>query len=200
MNRPRFSRYLVAAIASALLAAPFATAQLSVEQVNATNKLLQQIKAGINKLPPSHRQMLDGYANIGHLADVWSMYGMRLTDPTFIAHARQARAARVAGTAGASLVQVSDPSTDVAYSAFGGFTQSETSTARCGNAVVVGYNDSGSVFETPYFYTGTGGQAFSGASYSTDGGMSFTDIGPLNPGPVTFNFLGGDPGVNCADP
>jgi hypothetical protein len=201
MNLSRFSRYLAGAVASALLAAPLATAQLSVEQVNATNKLLQQIKAGINKLPPSHQQMLDGYANIGHLADVWATYGMRLTDPTFIAHGRQARAARfAAGTPGASIVPVSDPSTDVAYSAFAGFTQSETSTARCGNTVVVGYNDSGSVFETPFFYTGTGGQAFSGASYSTDGGLSFTDIGPMNPGPNDGNFLGGDPGLNCSDP
>ncbi len=200
MKVSSFSRYLAGALASFLLAAPLASAQLSVEQVNATNKLLQQIKAGINKLPPSHQQMLDGYANIGHLADVWQNYGMRLTDPTFIAHARQAKAAGfAAATPGASLVQVSDPSTDVAFSAFGGFTQSETSTARCGNAVVVGYNDSGSVFETPFFFTGTGGQAFSGASYSTDGGMTYTDIGPINPGTNTGNFLGGDPGLNCSD-
>jgi hypothetical protein len=63
----------------------------------------------------------------------------------------------------------------------------------------VGYNDSGSVFETPYFFSGTGGQAFSGASYSTNGGGSFTDIGPINPGTGNGNLLGGDPGVNCSD-
>ena len=85
------------------------------------------------------------------------------------------------------------------FSAFGGFTQSETSTARCGNSVVVGYNDSGSVFETPFFFTGSGGQSFSGSSYSTDGGATFTDIGPSESRPNTFNFLGGDPGLNCAD-
>src|SRR5260370_874523 len=33
----------------------------------------------------------------------------------------------------------------------------------------------------------------------TNGGASFTDIGPLNPGPGNGNFLGGDPGVNCSD-
>jgi hypothetical protein len=104
-----------------------------------------------------------------------------------------------ASTPGAGLVPVSDPSTDVAYSSFGGFTQSETSTARCGNSVVVGYNDSGSVFETPLFFTGSGGESFSGASYSTNGGASFTDIGPINPGTNNFNFLGGDPVLNCAD-
>jgi hypothetical protein len=65
---------------------------------------------------------------------------------------------------------------------------------------VVGFNDSGSVFETPYFFTGTGGQSFSGVSFSTNGGRSFTDAGPVNPGSTIYNFLGGDPMVNCADP
>jgi hypothetical protein len=199
MKPSRVPRFVVAAITTALVAVPLATAQLSVEQVATTNKLLQQIKAGVSKLPPSHQQMLDGYANINHLADVWQAYGMRLTDPSFIAHARLANTQRSAGASGGSFTRVNDPSTDVAYSAFGGFTQSETSTARCGNTVVVGYNDSGSVFETPFFFTGTGGQSFSGAAYSNDGGMSFTDIGPMNPGPNTGNFLGGDPGLNCAD-
>ncbi len=191
------SPFLAGAFATAVFASSFVAAQLSVEQVTATNKLLQQIKAGINKLPPSHQQMLDGYANIGHLADVWQTYGMRLADPTFVARARMANVA--ASTPGAGLIRVSDPSTDVAYSSFGGFTQSETSTARCGNSVVVGYNDSGSVFETPLFFTGSGGESFSGASYSTNGGASFTDIGPINPGTNNFNFLGGDPVLNCAD-
>lgn len=190
------ARSITAVVAAVVLTTSLAAAQLSVEQITATNKLLQQIKAGINKLPPSHQQMLDGYANIGHLADVWQTYGMRLADPSFIAHAKLASAM---ATPSNGVIPVSDPSTDVAYSAFGGFTQSETSTARCGNSVVVGYNDSGSVFETPFFFTGSGGESFSGASYSTDGGNTFTDVGPINPGPGTGNFLGGDPVVNCTD-
>jgi hypothetical protein len=198
MKSIAITRFLAGAFASAVFASSFAVAQLSVEQVNATNKLLQQVKAGINKLPPSHQLALDGYANIGHLADVWQTYGMRLTDPSFVSRAKMANQLH-AMSSGGSIVPVSDPSTDVAYSAFAGFTQSETSTARCGNTVVSGYNDSGSVFETPFFFTGSGGQSFSGASYSTDGGMSFTDIGPMNPGPGTGNFLGGDPVVNCSD-
>jgi hypothetical protein len=198
MKSPRFSRLLAGAFATAVFASSFGASQMSVEKVTATNKILQQMKATISKLPASHRQMLDGYANVGHLADTWQLYGMRLTDPTFTRH-RQTSASAAALPSVASVVPVSNPSTDVANSSFGGFTQSETSTARCGNTVVVGYNDSGSVFETPYFYSGTGGQSFSGASYSTNGGASFTDIGPINPGPNTYNFLGGDPGVNCAD-
>jgi hypothetical protein len=201
MNSHKARNFIAGAFATAIFACSFAVAQLSVDQVAATNKILQQVKSGINKLPPSHQLMLDGYSNIGRIADVWQAYGMRLADPSFVARAKISNTlAADASTPTAGVTRVSNPRTDVAFSAFGGFTQSETSTARCGNNVVVGFNDSGSVFETPFFFTGTGGQSFSGSSYSTDGGATFTDAGPVNPGPTTFNFLGGDPGLNCSDP
>ena len=198
MKSPRFARFVAGAFATAVVASSFAAAQMSVEKVAATNKILQQVKASIAKLPPQKQKLLDGYANINHLAEAWQKYGVRLTDPTFAHRGAQVRAA-VMPPGGGGIVPASNPSTDIAYSSFGGFTQSETSTARCGNSVVVGYNDSGSVFETPYFFTGTGGQSFSGAAYSSNGGASFTDGGPINPGSNLYNFLGGDPGVNCAD-
>jgi len=172
---------------------------MSVDKVVALDRTLQHVRAAYNKLDSRHQKMLDGYANIVHLADVWHTYGMRLTDPSFVARAKMGAQLTSAPPPVGSLIRASNPATDVAYSSFAGFTQSETSTARCGNNVVVGFNDSGSVFETPYFYTGTGGQAFSGAAYSTNGGASFTDVGPINPGPGNGNFLGGDPGVNCSD-
>jgi len=197
MKSPRFARLFAGVLALATFAPLFAGAQLSPEKVAAINKTLQNVKAAYNKLDGRHRRMLDGYANIVHFADAWQRYGMRLTDPSFIARAKMVPSVS-APTPAASIVKVSNPSTDIANSSMAGFTQSETSTARCGNSVVVGFNDSGSVFETP-FYSGTGGEAFSGASYSTNGGASFTDIGPLNPGPGNGNFLGGDPGVNCSD-
>jgi hypothetical protein len=198
MKSPRFSRFVAVAFATAALASSFAGAQMSAEKVAATNKILQQVKASVSKLDLRHRRMLDGTANIVHLADVWERHGLRLTDPTFVSRAKAARNATMPPPSG-GIVPVSNPSTDIAWSSFGGFTQSETSTARCGSSVVVGYNDSGSVFETPYYFTGTGGQGFSGSSYSTNSGASFTDIGPINPGPNIYNFLGGDPMVNCAD-
>lgn len=201
MRLPRAERFVGGACATVLMVSSFASAQLSAEKVAATNKILQQIKATVNKFPASHQKMMDGYANITHLADTWQKYGMRLSDPTFAPRPHRAAAAAIAAPAAVgSIVPVSDPSGDIAYSSLGGFTQSETSTARCGNSVVVGFNDSGSVFETPYFYTGTGGQSFSGSAYSTDGGLTFHDVGPVNPGANIGNFLGGDPGVNCANP
>src|ERR1700738_1257221 len=199
MKSPRCTRFLAGAFATSLLASSFALAQMSVEKVVALDKTLQHVKTAYNKLDSRHQQMLDGYANVVHFADFWHTHGMRLTDPSFVSRVKMGARSATAPTPGGSLIPASNPSTDVAYSSFGGFTQSETSTARCGNSVVVGYNDSGSVFETPFFFSGSGGQAFSGASYSTNGGASFTDIGPINPGTGNGNFLGGAPVVNCSD-
>jgi len=199
MKSSRFSRFVAGAFATSMLASSFAGAQMSVAKVAATNKVLQQVKTTVEKMDQRHRRMLDGTANIVHLANVWEKYGMRLADPSFIAQAKLTRHAAMPAPTMPGIIPASNPSTDIAFSSFGGFTQSETSTARCGSSVVVGYNDSGSVFTTPFFFTGTGGQGFSGSSHSTDGGKTFTDDGPVNPGPNDFNFLGGDPGLNCAD-
>ncbi len=200
MKSPRFTRFLAGAFATSLLASSFGWAQMSVEKVVALDRTLQHVKATYNKIDSRHQKMLDGYANIVHFADVWHTNGMRFTDPSFVARVKMGTVSASAPPPAGGLVRASNPATDVANSSFAGFTQSETSTARCGNSVVVGFNDSGSVFETPYFYTLTGGQAFSGAAYSTNGGASFTDGGPINPGSGNGNFLGGDPGVNCSDP
>ena len=51
------------------------------------------------------------------------------------------------------------------------FTQSETSVIAFGNNVVIGYNDAGSI--------ATAGGHFTGWSYSSDGGVTFTDGGTL---------------------
>lgn len=199
MKSPRFTRGLAGAFATSLLASSFGWAQMSVEKVVALDRTLQHVKAAYNKLDSRHQRMLDGYANVVHLADAWHTHGMRFTDPFFVARAKMGALSASAPPAVHNLVRASNPATDVAYSSFAGFTQSETSTARCGNSIVVGFNDSGSVFETPFYYTGSGGTAFSGAAYSTNGGASFTDVGPINPGPGNGNVLGGDPGVNCSD-
>ena len=182
-----------------LLIASLASAQMSVERVKVIDARLQQIKAAYDKLPPTQQKMLDGYANVIQLAGVWHQYGMGFAEASI-----QARLNLMAGGPAIDLVNgpstsvspVSDPSTDMMFSAFAGFTQSESSTARCGNNVVVGFNDSGSIFETGFF--SGGGLSFSGVAVSTDGGQSFKDLGPTPPGPAP-NFVIGDPGVNCSD-
>lgn len=199
MKSPKWSRVQNAIVCVVMLVGPLAIGQVSAEKVAATNQILQQAKSTIARFPASHQRMLGGYANIRQLADSWQRYGMRLVDPTFAPRAQTAAGTYAPSSQDESVVPVSNPATDLKYSSFAGFTQSDTSTARCGNSVVVGYYDSGSVFETPYYSTGTGGESVTGASYSTDGGETFTDIGPINPGPELYNFLGGDPVVTCAN-
>jgi hypothetical protein len=81
-------------------------------------------------------------------------------------------------------VRVNDPSLDT--HATDQTTQSETSIAVAGSNVVVGYNDSQQAL-----LAFTDGLDFSGYSYSTDAGATFTDGGTL-PNPGNFvNF--GDP-------
>jgi hypothetical protein len=93
--------------------------------------------------------------------------------------------------------RVSDPALDFMTSVMEGFTQSETSTAWCGNNVVVGYNDSGAFLRTSAI-NALGAASFNGISVSANGGGSFKDLGFLNPGGNLANFLEGDPVVFCS--
>jgi outer membrane biogenesis lipoprotein LolB len=79
MNASRFSHFVACVFATSILASSSATAQLTPQQVVATNKVLQQVQSTIAKLPATQQKMLDGYANISHLADKWQTYGMHLT-------------------------------------------------------------------------------------------------------------------------
>jgi hypothetical protein len=96
------------------------------------------------------------------------------------------------------LVPVSDSSLDYLFSRLSGFTQSETSTAWCGNNVVVGFNDSGA--DVRSFVEQVGGSSFSGVAVSQNGGRSFAGLPFLNPGSDPGTFLGGDPAVVCSSP
>lgn len=69
---------------------------------------------------------------------------------------------------GASDVLVND---NAGGSGTAGFTQSETSVIAYGSNIVIGFNDAGSFPE--------GGNKFTGFSYSSDGGQTFTDGGTL---------------------
>jgi len=108
------------------------------------------------------------------------------------------------------LVQVNSPARDLRFTPFAGFTQNNSATARCGDNVVVAFNDSGSILET--LLTGQGGVSFgtvasgtggiSAIGYATshNGGESFKDRGAVNPGPDVDTILLGQPSVACSDP
>jgi hypothetical protein len=203
MRESELPAALAAASVATLLIASLASAQMSVEAIKALDATLQQVIAVYDKLPPTHQKALSGgYLNLVQFARVWHRYGLRFAEPSFQARfglMGRGSNPELPASGFTGIAAVSDPSTDLAFSSFAGFTQSETSTARCGDNVVVGFNDSGSVFETPFFFTGTGGESDGGWALSTDGGRSFKDLGPVPPGPITGNFLGGDPMVTCSD-
>jgi len=96
-----------------------------------------------------------------------------------------------------NLIPVSDPALDVAAR---GYTQNTSSSAWCGNTVVVGYEDSGALFRSdPHMGFGIA-TSVDGVSYSVDGGKTFTDLGFLTPGTLSGNALLGDPVVTCSSP
>jgi hypothetical protein len=93
--------------------------------------------------------------------------------------------------------QVNDPTGDAAFSPFAGFTQATSSTARCGNSVVVGFNDTRALLDT--LFNGTGGVSFSGVAMSDDAGRSFHDLGAIPPGSDPTQLSLGQPSVACSD-
>jgi hypothetical protein len=96
-----------------------------------------------------------------------------------------------------NLIPVSDPALDPAAQ---GYTQNTTSSAWCGNNIVVGYEDSGAFFRTDPNAAFGVPLSFNGVSYSENAGKSFTDSGFLTPGTFSANVLLGDPVVTCSSP
>ena len=116
-------------------------------------------------------------------------------------NARAAMFARAANEHNAlkpRLVHVSAPELDNVYTRIAGTTQSETSSAWCGNNVVVGFNDSGAYIRT--HAEGNGGLSFSGVAFSTDAGKSFKELPTITVGSDPESFLAGDPVVACSSP
>ena len=96
-----------------------------------------------------------------------------------------------------NLIPVSNPAMDRAAQ---GYTQNTSSSAWCGNTVVVGYEDSGAFLRTdPRDGFGVP-VSYDGVSFSENAGKSFTDSGFLTPGTFSANALLGDPVVTCSSP
>jgi hypothetical protein len=152
-----------------------------------------------------------GGANMFHMAKVLSSQSLMHPADTPQARAAMARAmARLHSRVQAArqsedrdaddhaLVPVNDAGLDFQFSRFAGFTQSETSSAWCGDSIVAGFNDSGADVRSRL--EPVGGVSFSGVAASGNRGRSFTGLPFLNPGPDRGTFLGGDPVVVCSDP
>ena len=194
--RPRFTAAasLVGILALALpVTAP---AQVDVARFNKIKHRLQQLHATYAKMPPAAQKMMDGTANAEYLYSALNRIQPQLIKVKPGA-TRPELAAAFSSATSTGGVKVNDNSTDLAFSSFLGFTQSETHTAQCGSNVVVGFNDSGSFAST--VLTGTGGASFSGVAVSHDGGKTFKDLGPTPAGASPLNFVEGDPLIGCSD-
>jgi hypothetical protein len=198
--RTRFLWFVVVIAVLGAALAPTASAQTlpkpNPDRINAIKAKLAQMSARYGQLSPNQRMLLDGEKRLGvspqmidKLAAI-AASGKTVTRKQFSDMMSDAQ--KLAGVA-----SVNDPSTDLDFSAYDGVTQSETHTAMCGNQVVVGFNDSGSILQTIFF--GSGGLSFSGAAVSSDGGKTFHDIGAMNPGADFNNFVSGDPLITCTD-
>ena len=187
-----------------VLMAQTATAQVAHERLTAVGQMVERIRAFGQRLPAARRDALSsGALNLINLAERWDQIEPHLRQvtpgpgrigpvaPALNGHEQTAAIEIMAPK------QVSNLSADVSSSRLAGFTQSETSTAWCGNNVVIGFNDSGSFWETALL-SGSG-LSFNGVARSTNKGGSFTDLGFLNPGPVITDFLAGDPVLGCSD-
>ncbi len=185
-------------------------------QVGAADKAItyktqnDRLKAVLNRIPEKYRERLSGasrnlLARVNGTSELPSRPGAIAHDSAEEGDAGAVPRPSVPATttapalgAGRVFGAISDSSTDLAFSRLAGFTQNETSTAWCGNVALVGYNDSGSLFETLNI-PGIG-ISFSGVARSTDRGRTFADLGFLNPGSNVDVQLNGDPVVACTDP
>jgi hypothetical protein len=158
------------------------------------------------KMPAKHKELLSaGYQNFLHVAAAVNASHLKagigddggLLNNAAAVRAPQAHQLLSAGPGGT--IRVSNPALDYVDSVMTGFTQSETSSAWCGNTIVAGYNDSGAFLRTEGVNFNAA-WSFNGVSVSPNGGKSFTDLGLLNPGFDPANFLSGDPVVTCSSP
>lgn len=173
------------------------SAQTNSARIKAIQTRLQQLQATYQKMPPMAQKMMDGNANAAMLASVLNRIKPQLLHPHPGASRVELAAAIEAAASPDNPVRVNNPSTDLNYSSFLGFTQSETHTGVCGQNVVVGFNDSGSYAQT--LVNGTGGVSFSGVAVSHNHGATFKDLGPVPAGSNIFNFVFGDPVIGCSD-
>lgn len=171
----------------ALAGAAPSFAQTSAQRNDALMSELQ--RANLN-LGAQRKYISGGLRNALNLAKRWDAIRAGLD---------RARAAQVARPL-ASAVTASGLASREA-----GFTQSETSTAWCGTNAVIGFNDSGSLFETEAAALGgTGGLSLMGYAQSTNASSiapTFAEKGPVPAGPVTSGMgllVASDPVVGCS--
>src|SRR3984957_20094508 len=175
-----------------------ARAQDNSDRLKAIIARSRELQSNLDKLPQSVRSTLVEPRRLSSLDTVASrLVSRQSTAPVGLTQTETASQATLpADTNG--LVIVNNRASDLAFSRFAGYSDTTSSTARCGEHVVVGYNRSASILET--LINGTGVISFSGVAVSSNGGGSFRDLGAVPPGPNSTDFLFGEPSVTCSNP
>jgi len=190
-----------------LFAASGVRAQVTREGLDAVGLRLQAAQSFYNKLSPQQQKMLSGSAlNFFHVVKEWPELQGRALQIQKALGSGQLPSANVSSQLSLtdvpttlSPVRVSNPATDFKYGLSGGFTQSETSSAWCGTHVVVGFNDSGSFWQSGFATNGANLSVNGFALSTTTGTTTYKDEGylPANVSGSAVNFLLGDPVLAC---
>ncbi len=200
MSRPAFSSSVLVLAAAAFLLAAGAQAQQTVDRSLASNKVaLKKFVDATNRLSRDVRQHLSrGMQNYLRYANAIVNGTTESTTNAAAASLLLPPKHRLLNDPGpGGTILVSDPALDPATQ---GYTQSTTSSAWCGNAVVVGYEDTGAFFRTDPSAVFGVANSLDGVSFSANAGKNFTDLGFLTPGTFSANILLGDPAVTCSSP
>jgi hypothetical protein len=193
-----------------VLAASLASAQTSADRIKTIQTNLNNAKAAFDQLPDQMKQISRSWGRMAHLAGAVNRMASGLAKGPKSGW-QPSPGWDEGGSDENGLIQVNNPARDLRFSPFMGFTQNNAATARCGDNVVVAFNDSGSTLETLLtgqggvsdtgtVGNGTGGISLVGYATSHNGGESFKDRGALNPGPDVDLTLAGKPSVACTSP
>ena len=194
MNVKRFCNATSVFAIGMFLLAGSASAQNRIDRRVPLQKLLDNV----NRLSPDVRKHLSpGLQNYLRYATAAVNGAAPATSVRPEAASQAIGLATPSGAGPGGTIQVSNPAMDPARQ---GFTQSTTSSAWCGNSIVVGYEDTGAFFRTDPKNVSGVPISLDGVSFSTDAGSHFTDIGFLTPGTFAANALLGDPVVTCSSP
>lgn len=205
--RIRF-RALILGVGMLVLLAFHANAQNNSDRITTIQTNLSNARAAFQQLPGEMQKRANSLRRMAQLSNAIDQIAPRLKKgPNANWQPSEGWDQGQADENG--LIQVNNPARDLRFSPFTGFTQNNSATARCGDNVVVAFQDTASILETLLtgqggvsFQTvasGTGGISVIGYATSRDGGETFRDRGAVPPGPDVDTILFENPSVACAD-
>ena len=183
--------FMIVGLSTTLAPLAVCQTQPNADRIAALKARFDQVKTMFDGAPINHQMLMSGNSRILTAAAIVDKMSTAVSSGKTFSHKSWSNRAPIANP---GVVSVNDNSTDLDFSSFDGMSQNTTSTAMCGSQVVVGFNDTGSLFQSVFF--GTGGVSTSGVAVSSDGGKTFSDLGFVNPG---ADDLLGDPVVTCSD-